>query len=92
VMAVWLVRYAFKASAGAGRLHGRQLSSPYDEEIRFPAHAGDLARAVCLGPRTSRRWRLVVQGGDLSRGGDLSWEAETCRRCSRSAKDRLSCQ
>jgi hypothetical protein len=66
VMAVRLVRSAFKAPAGAGRLHGCQLSSPYDVEIRFPACAGGLARAVRLGPRTSRRRRLVVRGGDLS--------------------------
>jgi hypothetical protein len=80
VMAARLVRFAFTAPAGVGRLHGRQLSSPYDVEIRFPACAGGLARAVCLGPRTSRRRRLVV------RGGDLSCEAETCRRCSRSVR------
>jgi hypothetical protein len=73
VMAAQLVRFAFKAPARAGHLHGRQLSSPYDVEIRFPARAGDLARAVCLGPCTSQRRRLVMRGGDL-------WcEAETCR-------------
>jgi hypothetical protein len=72
VMVARLVRFAFKAPAGAGHLHGRQLSSPYDVEIRFPACVGGLARAVCLGPRTSRsrtcraRQRLVVRGGDLS--------------------------
>jgi hypothetical protein len=73
VMVARLVRLAFKAPAGAGRLHGRQLLSPYDVEIHFPACVGGLARAVCLGPRTSRRWRLVV------RGGDLSCKVETCR-------------
>jgi hypothetical protein len=67
VMVARLVRFAFKAHAGAGRLHGRQLSSPYDVEIRFPACAGGLARAVCLDSCTSRRWRLVVRGGDLSK-------------------------
>jgi hypothetical protein len=73
VMVAQLVRFAFKAPAGAGRLHGRQLSSPYDVEIRFLACAGGVARAVCLDPRTSRsaktccaRRRLVVRGGDLS--------------------------
>jgi hypothetical protein len=66
VVVAQLVRFAFKAPAGAGRLHGHQLSSSYDVEIRFPACAGGLARAVCLGPHTSRRWRLVVRGGDLS--------------------------
>jgi hypothetical protein len=92
VMAAQLIRFAFKAPVGAGRLHGRQLSSPYDVEIRFPACVGGLARAVRLGPRTSRsgtcrvRWRFVV------RGRDLSCEAETCQRCSRSAKEWLFCQ
>jgi hypothetical protein len=66
VVAARLVRFAFKAPAGARRLHGRQLSSPYDVEIRFPACAGGLAQAVCLGPRTSQRRRLVVRSGDLS--------------------------
>jgi hypothetical protein len=79
VMAAQLVRFAFKAPAGAGRRNARQLSSPYDVEIRFPACAGGLTRAVCLGPRTSRR-------------RDLSCEAETCRRCSHSVEDWLSCQ
>jgi hypothetical protein len=66
VMAVRLVRLAFKAPAGAGRLHGPQLLSPQDVEIRLPACVGGLARAVRLGPRTSRSWtcrarrRLVV--------------------------------
>jgi hypothetical protein len=54
VMAARLVRFAFKAPARACRLHSRQLSSPYDVEICFPACVGGLARAVCLGPRTSR--------------------------------------
>jgi hypothetical protein len=92
VMAAWPVRFAFMAPAGAGRLHGRQLSFLHDMEIRFPVCVGGHAQAVCLGPRTSRsrtcraRQRLVV------RCGDLSCEAETCRRCSHSAKDRSSCQ
>jgi hypothetical protein len=66
VMAARLVRFAFKAPAGAGRLHGRQLPPPYEVEIRFPACVGGLARALCLGPRTSpsrtcrARWRLVA--------------------------------
>jgi hypothetical protein len=77
MMATRPVRFAFKAHAGAGRLHGRQLSSLHDVEIRFPVCVGGLTRAVCMGPRTSRsqtcraRRRLVV------RGGDLSCEAET---------------
>jgi hypothetical protein len=79
VMVARLVRFAFKAPAGAGHLHGRQLSSSYDVEIRFPACAGGLARAVCLGPHTSRRRRLVVEAETcrvirrlVVRGGDLS--------------------
>jgi hypothetical protein len=104
VMAARLVRFAFKALAGAGRLHGRQLSSPYDVEIRFPACVGGLAQVVrveirfpaCvgglaqvvrLGPRTSRSRTCRVRRKLVVRGGDLSCEAETCRRCSRSAKD-----
>jgi hypothetical protein len=59
-MAARLVRFAFKAPAGAGRLHGRQLSSPYDVEIRFPACAGSLARAVCLAETCRARWGLVM--------------------------------
>jgi hypothetical protein len=54
VMVARLVRLAFKAPAGAGRLHGRQPLSPRDVEIRLPARVGGLARAVCLGPRASR--------------------------------------
>jgi hypothetical protein len=65
VMATWLVRFAFKAPAGAGRLHGRQLSFPHDVEIRFPVCVGGLARVACMGPRTSRsqtcRARLSVR-------------------------------
>jgi hypothetical protein len=78
-MVARLVRLAFKAPTGEGRLHGRQLLSPRDVEIRLPTRVGGLARAVCLSPRASRsrtccaRWRLVM------RGGDLSCEAETCR-------------
>jgi hypothetical protein len=53
VMAAWRVRFAFKAPAGAGRLHGRQLLFPHDVEIRFPACVGGLSRVVCQGPRTS---------------------------------------
>jgi hypothetical protein len=62
-----------KAPAGAGRLHGHQLSSSCDVEIRLPARVGGLARAVCLGPRASRRRRVVL------RDGDLSCDAKTCR-------------
>jgi hypothetical protein len=71
-MVARLVRFAFKAPAGAGHLHGRQLLSPRDVEIRLPACVGGLARSACLGPRTSRsrtcraRRRVVVGGGDLS--------------------------
>jgi hypothetical protein len=37
VMVARLVRLAFKAPVGAGRLHGRQLLSLRDVEIRLPA-------------------------------------------------------
>jgi hypothetical protein len=67
VMATRPVRFAFKAAARAGHLHGRQLSFPHDVEIRFPACVGGLARVVCLGPRTSRsrtcRARRRLVGG-----------------------------
>jgi hypothetical protein len=43
VMVARLVRFAFKAPTGAGHLHGRQLLSPRDVEIRLPACVGDLA-------------------------------------------------
>jgi hypothetical protein len=43
VMVARLVRLAFKAPAGAGRLHGRQLLSPRDVKIRLPACVGGLA-------------------------------------------------
>jgi hypothetical protein len=72
VMAAQPIRFAFMAPAGAGRLHGCQLSFPHDVEIRFPACVSGLARAVCPGPRTSRsrtcraRRRFVVRCGDLS--------------------------
>jgi hypothetical protein len=78
VMVAQLVRLAFKAPAGGGRLHGRQLLSPRDVEIRLPACVGGLARAACPGPHTSRsrtcraRRRLVVRGGDLSCEGSSS--------------------
>jgi hypothetical protein len=36
VMAAWLVRLAFRAPTEAGRLHGHQLLSPRDVEIRAP--------------------------------------------------------
>jgi hypothetical protein len=68
VMAVRLVKLVFRAPAEAGRLHGRQLLSPRDMEIRLPACVGGLARVVCLRPHTSRsrtcraRRRLVVRG------------------------------
>jgi hypothetical protein len=80
VMVARLVRLAFKAPAGAGRLHGHQLSSPYDVEIRFPACVGGLARAMCLGPRTSRsqtcraRRRLVGDAVVRPRNGRLASE------------------
>jgi hypothetical protein len=67
VMDARLVRLAFRAPAGAGRLHGRQLLSPRDVGIRLPACVGGLAPVVCLGPRTIRSWtcrarrRLVVR-------------------------------
>jgi hypothetical protein len=81
VMAARLVRFAFKAPAGAGRLHGRQLSSPHDVEIRFPVYVGGLARAVCLGPRTSRsqtcraRRRLVRDAAIRPRTSRLANES-----------------
>jgi hypothetical protein len=53
-MVARLVRLEFKARVGAGCLHARQLLSPCDMEIHLPACVGCLARAVCLGPRTSR--------------------------------------
>jgi hypothetical protein len=79
VMAARPVRFAFKAPAGAGHLHGRQLLFPCDVEIRFPACVGGLARAVCLGPRTSRSRTCRVRRRLVVRGEDLPWEAETCR-------------
>jgi hypothetical protein len=78
VMVARLIRLAFKAPAGAGRLHGCQLLSSHDVEIHVHTCVGYLARAVCLGPRTSRsrtcrtRRRLVVRGGDLSCEGSSS--------------------
>jgi hypothetical protein len=78
VMAARLVRFAFKAPAGAGRLHGRQLPPPYDVEIRFPTCIGGLARAMCLGPRTSRSRTCRVRRRLVVRGGGLSCEEETC--------------
>jgi hypothetical protein len=66
VMVARLVRLAFKAPAGAGRLHGRQLLSLRGVKIRLPTCVGGLTRAACLGPRTSR-------------SGDLSCEVESCR-------------
>jgi hypothetical protein len=78
-MVARLVRFAFKAPAGVGRLHGRQLSSLYEVEIRFP-------HALVASPEPFV-WAHALVGG-----GDLSCEAETCRRCSRSAKDWSSCQ
>jgi hypothetical protein len=78
VMVARLVRLAFKAPAGAGCLHGCQLLSSRDVEIRLLACVGGLARAVCPGPHTSRsrtcrvRRRLVVRGGDLSREASSS--------------------
>jgi hypothetical protein len=80
VMAARLVRLAFKAPAGAGRLHGRQLLSSYDVEIRLLACVGGLARAVCVGPRTSRsrtcrvRRRLVGDAAVWPRIGRLASE------------------
>jgi hypothetical protein len=78
VMVARLVTFAFKAPAGAGRMHGHQLLSPRDVEIRLPVCVGGLARVVCLGPRTSRsrtcraRRRLVVRGRDLPCEGSSS--------------------
>jgi hypothetical protein len=43
VMAARLVRLAFRAPTRAGRLHGDQLLSPHDVEIRLPACIGGLA-------------------------------------------------
>jgi hypothetical protein len=60
-------------------MQGYQLLFPRDVEIRPFSRVGGDARAVCLGPRTSRnrtchaRQRLVV------RHGDLSCKAETYR-------------
>jgi hypothetical protein len=72
VMVTRLVRFAFKAPAGAGHLHGRQLLSPCDVEIRLPACVGGLAEP-CV-------WaHALVRAGLVVRGGDLSCEAETCR-------------
>jgi hypothetical protein len=65
VMTARLVRLALRLLPGAGRLHGRQLLSPHDVEIRFSSRIGSVARVVRLGPRTSRSL-------------DLSCEAETC--------------
>jgi hypothetical protein len=99
VMAARLVRLAFRAPAGAGRLHGRQLLSPHDVEIRLPACVGGLARVVCLGPRTSRsrtcrvRRRLVMRGGDLScdgsSNGKLVGDADVRSRTGRLASEGL---
>jgi hypothetical protein len=86
VMAAAAGQTFIKALAGVGRMHGRQLLFLRDVEIRSSTRVGGNARAVCLGPRTSRgrtsraRRRLVV------RGGDLSCEAETCCGGSSSGK------
>jgi hypothetical protein len=58
---------------------------PRDVEIRSPSRIGSAARVVHPGPHTSRnldllceaetcraRWKLVVQGGDLSCEGSSS--------------------
>jgi hypothetical protein len=80
-MAARPVRFAFKAPAGAGRLHGCQLSFPHDVEIRFLACVGGLARVVCLGPRTSQsrtccaRQRLVGDAAVRPRTGRLASES-----------------
>jgi hypothetical protein len=53
---------------------------PYDVEICFPACVGGLARAVCLGPRTSRsrtcraRRRLVGEAIIRPKTGRLASE------------------
>jgi hypothetical protein len=78
-MVARLVKFAFKAPARAGRVHGRQLSSPYDVRFASP-HALVASPEPCV-------WAQA-----LVEGGDLSCEAETCRRCSRLAKDWSSCQ
>jgi hypothetical protein len=80
VMVARLVRFAFKAPAGAGHLHGRQLLSPRDMEIRLPTCVGGLARAACLGPRTSQsrtcrgRRRLVGDAAVRPRTGHFASE------------------
>jgi hypothetical protein len=48
-------------------------------EIFLPACVGGIARAMCLGPRNSRRQTRRVRRRLVVRGGDLSCEAETCR-------------
>jgi hypothetical protein len=86
VMAARPVRFAFTASAGAGRLHGCQFSFSHDVEIRFPACISGLTQAVCLGPHTIRSWtcramrRLVVRGGDLSKMQQFGQGPETQRQ------------
>jgi hypothetical protein len=50
VMVARLVRPAFKALVGAGRLHGCQLLSSCDVEIRSFVRVGGDARVVRLGP------------------------------------------
>jgi hypothetical protein len=86
VMVARLVRLAFKAPAGAGRLHGRQLLFPHDVEIRSSPRIGSATRVVRPGLRTSRSLNLSCEAetcrarrGPVVRGGDLSCEAETCR-------------
>jgi hypothetical protein len=86
-----------KALAGAGRLHGRlhgrQLLFLRDVKIRSSTRVGGDARAVRLGPHTSRSWtcrarrRLVARG----REGFLQWE--TGRNAANQLKTRcLSCE
>jgi hypothetical protein len=54
VMATQLVRPAFKALGRTGRLHVRQLLHLHDVETRSSTRVGGDARAVRLGPHTSR--------------------------------------
>jgi hypothetical protein len=66
-------RPALRLLSGPAVCMGRQMVRLHGAGNRSPTRRGGGVRATCHGPRPSR------SRGELTRGGDLSCEAESCR-------------